>query len=87
MNYFVNTHNFFFPISSSHSKLQYIFFRKLSERYFIVKKKLLWPLQCMELNPTQLITYNSLKKLMERFTLITYDISFNLHICCIMDGM
>ena len=37
MNYFLNTHDFF-PISCSHSKLQYIFFRKLSERYFIVKK-------------------------------------------------
>ena len=28
------------------------------------------------LNPTQLTIYNSLKKLMERFPLITYNISF-----------
>ena len=49
MNYFLNTHHFL-PISCLHSKLQYIFFRKLWERYFIVKKdkKILWLLQCME---------------------------------------
>ena len=38
MNYFLNTRHFF-PTSCSHSNLQYIFFRKLSERYFIVKNK------------------------------------------------
>ena len=37
MNYFLKTRHFF-PISCSHLKLQYIFFRKLSERYFLVKK-------------------------------------------------
>ena len=30
----------------------------------------------LQLNPTQLITYNSMKKLMERFTFIAYNISF-----------
>ena len=37
MNYFLDTHNFF-SISCSYSKLQYIFFWQLSEKYFIVKK-------------------------------------------------
>ena len=36
MNYFMNIHHFF-PILRLHSKLQYIFFPKLSEWYFIVK--------------------------------------------------
>ena len=49
-----------FSISCSNSKWQYIFFRKISERYFIVKKKkLFFPLQCME----QLMPYDSLKQL------------------------
>ena len=53
INYFLKTHHFF-PISCSHSKLQYIFFRKLSERYFIVKNNKIffgpynvWKIRCL----------------------------------------
>ena len=37
VNFFLNTHHFF-SISCLNTKWQYIFFRKFSERYFIVKK-------------------------------------------------
>ena len=74
MNYFLKTYHFF-PTLCSHSKLQYIFFRKLSERYFILKKKkktFFGPYNVWN----SITTYESLKKLIERFTLITYNISF-----------
>ena len=90
MNYFLNTHHFF-PISCSHSKLQYIFFRQLSERYFIVKKKkLLWPLQCMEFYNLTKLNWQPITHWRNSYNVLRWLHTIShlfLHICCLVDGI
>ena len=76
MNYSLNNH-YFFSISCSYSKFQYIFFRKFSERYFIVEKnKNFFGPQNVWNNWYPMTHWRNCFYTYKSFTLITYNISF-----------
>ena len=76
MNYFLNTHHFF-SITCSNSKWQYIFFQKISERCFIVKKNnnFFGPYNVWH-NWYPMTHWSNCFYTHQSFTLITYNISF-----------